>query len=100
MHGPASFKRIGLPAPRTLSWKSCPPTAVYGRATKLPLYAEAGVPEVWLVDWQTPRVEILKLQGKKYQIGETFAENQTLTSKLFPAWQLPLTELFDFRGRF
>lgn len=75
-------------------------TAAHDRATKLPLYAEAGVKEVWLIDPQAKTVEVLKLQGKKYLVDATLAGDQVLTSNLFPGWQLPLTELFDFRGRF
>ncbi len=77
-----------------------PSTAAHDRATKLPIYAEADVPEVWLIDSQAKTVEILKLQGKKYFVEATHAGDQILTSNLFPGWQLPLTDLFDFRGRF
>jgi Uma2 family endonuclease len=77
-----------------------PSTAAFDRATKLPIYAEAGVPEVWLIDSQAKTVEVLKLQAKKYLVDATLAGDQVLTSNLFPGWQLPLPDLFDFRGRF
>jgi Uma2 family endonuclease len=77
-----------------------PSTAAYDRATKLPIYAEAGVPEVWLIDSQARTVEILKLQVKKYFVEATHVGDQVLVSNLFPGWQLPLRDLFDFRGRF
>ena len=75
-------------------------TAAYDRATKLPIYGDAGVPEAWLIDSQAKTVEILKLQGKKYFVEATLAGDQVLRSNLFPGWQLPLPELFDFRDRF
>ena len=75
-------------------------TAVHDRVTKLPIYAEAGVPEVWLIDSQAKTVEVLKLQGKKYFVDATLAGDQVLASNLFPGWQLLLRDLFDFRGRF
>jgi Uma2 family endonuclease len=77
-----------------------PTTAAYDRATKLPIYTEASVPEVWLIDSQAKTVEVLKLQGKKYFVDATLAGEQVLTSNLFPGWELPLHDLFDFRGRF
>jgi Uma2 family endonuclease len=77
-----------------------PSTAAYDRATKLPIYADAGVPEVWLIDSQAKTVEVLKLPGKKYFVEATHAGDQVLTSNLFPGWQLSLDDLFDFRGRF
>ncbi len=77
-----------------------PSTAGYDRATKLPIYAEASVPEVWLIDSQAKTVDVLKLQGKKYLVEATHAGDQVLTSNLFPGWRLPLPDLFDFRGRF
>jgi Uma2 family endonuclease len=87
-------------APDLVVEVSSPSTATYDRATKLPLYAEFGVSEYWLVDSQAKTVEVLKLQGKKYFVEATLAGDQILTSDLFPSWQLPLRELFDFRGRF
>jgi Uma2 family endonuclease len=79
---------------------SSPRTATYDRATKLPLYAESGVSEYWLIDSQAKIVEVFKLQGKKYYVDTTLAGDQILSSDLFPGWQLPLRDLFDFRGRF
>lgn len=77
-----------------------PSTAAYDRATKIAVYAEAGVPWVWLVDPQAKTVEILKLEGAKYLVDAIFAGGQSLTSSLFSDWQLSLDELFDFRTRF
>jgi Uma2 family endonuclease len=87
-------------APDLVVEVSSPSTATYDRATKLPLYAEFGVSEYWLVDSQVKTVEVLKLEGKKYFVDATLAGEQVLTSNLFPGWQLPLHDLFDFRGRF
>ena len=75
-------------------------TAAHDRATKLPVYAEASVPEVWFIDPQAKTVEALKLQGKKYLVDATLAGEQVLTSTQFPGWELPLFQLFDFRSRF
>jgi len=77
-----------------------PSTTAHDRATKLPIYAESGVAEVWLIDPQAKTLEVLKLGGKKYYVDATLVGDQVLASNLFPGWQLPLTDLFDFRGRF
>lgn len=77
-----------------------PSTAAHDRATKLPLYAEAGVGEMWIVDPQAETVEILKLQGNKYLVEAALAGSRALTSTCFPGWELPLSDLFDFRGWF
>jgi Uma2 family endonuclease len=87
-------------APDLVAEVSSPSTSAYDRASKLPLYAESSVPEFWLIDSQAKTVEVLKLQGKKYLVDATLAGEQVLTSSLFPGWQLPLRDLFDFRGRF
>jgi Uma2 family endonuclease len=77
-----------------------PSTSAHDRATKLPIYAAAGVPEFWLIDPLAKTVEVLKLQGKKYLVEAILAGDQTLTSSLFPGWQLPLSELLAFHGMF
>ena len=77
-----------------------PSTAAYDRARKLAVYAEAGVANVWFLDPMIKTVEVLTLQGGKYFVEATLADDQVLTSNLLPGWQLPLHDLFDFRGRF
>jgi len=77
-----------------------PSTSAHDRATKLPIYATAGVPEFWLIDPVAKTLEVLKLQGTNYLLHAILAADQSLTSSLFPGWQLPLNQLFDFRGRF
>jgi Uma2 family endonuclease len=70
-------------------------TAAHDRATKLPLYAEAGVAEIWFIDPQVKTVEVLKLRRRKYVVDSTLAGDQTLRSATFPGWQLPLLKLFS-----
>ena len=77
-----------------------PSTAGHDRAIKLPIYAQAQVPEVWFIDPKAKTVEVLTLQGAKYLVEATYAGHHLLTSNLFPGWQLSLDDLFDFRGRF
>lgn len=77
-----------------------PSTAGHDRAVKLPIYAQAGVPELWFIDPKAKTVEVLSLQGTKYVIEATYAGHHILASNLFPGWQLSLDDLFDFRGRF
>jgi Uma2 family endonuclease len=75
-------------------------TTAHDRATKLPLYAEAGVGEMWIIDPQAMTVEILTLQGTKYLVEAALTGRRALTSACFPGWELPLQDLFDFRGWF
>jgi Uma2 family endonuclease len=77
-----------------------PSAAGHDRATKLPIYAKARVPEVWFIDPKAKTVEVLTLQGGKYLVEETYAGHHLLTSNLLPGWQPSLDDLFDFRGRF
>lgn len=77
-----------------------PSTAAHDRATKLSVYAEAGIPHVWFLEPKVKTVEALTLQGAKYLIDATYAGHSVLTSILFPGWHLPLDALFDFRGLF
>jgi len=77
-----------------------PSTTAHDRATKLPLYAEAGVGEMWIIEPQAKTVEILRLHGNKYLVEAALAGSRALTSTYFPGWELPLQDLFDFRGWF
>jgi Uma2 family endonuclease len=76
-----------------------PSTAGHDRATKLPIYAQAGVPQVWFLDPKAKTVEVLRLQGGKYFVEAAYAGRQILVSDLFPGWQLTLVDLFEFPAR-
>jgi Uma2 family endonuclease len=77
-----------------------PSKAAHDRATKLRLYAQAGVPEVWYIEPKAKTVELLKLRGNRFVVDSVFGGDQVLKSDLFPGWELPLDKLFDFHGRF
>jgi len=77
-----------------------PSTTAKDRIVKLPIYAEAGVGEVWFIDPQAMTIEVFKIQGSKYLVEAALAGNRVLTSTLFPGWELPLPSLFDFHGWF
>ena len=56
-------------------------SADYDRAVKLPLYARAGLPEVWLIDLQEGRIEVYaRPQGGAYQQCVEVAANATFSS--------------------
>ena len=57
----------------------------YDRAVKLPLYAGAGIPEVWIVDVEGVAVEIYRVPGPEgYQQMERIRAGGRLASAAFP----------------
>jgi hypothetical protein len=60
-------------------------TAEYDRGVKLPLYARAGVPEVWLVDVGGGRVEVYRRpEGGAYAEASVVARGGSLAPTAFP----------------
>jgi Uma2 family endonuclease len=76
-----------------------PSTVAHDRATKLNLYAEAGIPVVWLMDSLAKTVEVLRLHGDKYVVESILAGRQTFSFSLFPGWEITLDQLFRFPVR-
>ena len=69
-------------------------SADYDREVKLPLYAQAGIPEVWLIDLQKGCVEVYaRPQGDEYQQRVEVAADATLTSPTIPQLALAVTDL-------
>jgi Uma2 family endonuclease len=61
----------------------------YNRDTKLPLYAEAAIPEVWIVNLQNNIVEVhQKPSIGIYQITKLFQPGETIESEVLPALKL------------
>jgi Uma2 family endonuclease len=72
-----------------------PSNAAFDRETKLQVYAREGVGELWYVDPETRRVEVLELGADgRYVLVSSFSDRQTLTSKTFPGLSLPVGSLF------
>lgn len=68
----------------------------YDREVKLPLYAHAGLPEVWLIDLQESRIEVFaRPQGGAYQqrVEITADATATVTSPTIPQLTLAAADL-------
>src|SRR3989449_2214245 len=67
----------------------------YDRSTKLRLYAEAGIPEYWIVDCDAETVEIHRDAGPQgYRDVNRIAGSTTLTLGVFPDVSLTTAEIF------
>jgi Uma2 family endonuclease len=67
----------------------------YDRSTKLRLYAEAGIPEYWVVDCAAETVEVHRAPGRDgYGDARPVAGVATLTLQAFPDVALITTDIF------
>lgn len=60
----------------------------FDRDVKLPLYAGAGVPEVWIIDLQSDRIEV-----HRRPVGEAYSEVETVTEAPVRPVAMPELEL-------
>ena len=63
------------------------------------IYAEAGVPEYWIVDPRHDTVLPLALQDGVYPDRPALGVGDTLTTPLLPGLAIPLSDLFQHRRR-
>ena len=69
-------------------------TLRYDRETKLPLYAESGIPEVWIVDLQRERVLVYRRpRAGDYQQITTVERGGSLSPEAFPDLSLPVADI-------
>jgi len=69
-------------------------SADYYREVKLPLYAQASLPEVWLIDLQKSYIEVYaRPQGGAYQQRVEVTADATLTSATIPQLALAAADL-------
>jgi Uma2 family endonuclease len=71
-----------------------PRTEARDRTTKLGWYVRYGVREYWLVDVVYRSLEIIDF-GANAAARRTFEEDAIPASLVFPAWTVPVRELFD-----
>jgi Uma2 family endonuclease len=71
-------------------------TVRYDREIKIPLYARYGIPEAWLIDLQTERVEIyLQPSSDRYRQILLPANDEQITPSLLPDVSLSLADLWS-----
>ena len=69
-------------------------TLKYDRDFKIPLYAEAGIPEVWIVNLPHNRIEIhQKLNGGLYQLVKVFKADETVVSESLPGFSVSVKDI-------
>lgn len=69
-------------------------TVAYDRGVKLPLYARAGVAEVWLANVNTRRIEGYRGPGPEgYGESRVFQEDDLLSIQAFPDVAFTVREL-------
>jgi Uma2 family endonuclease len=57
-------------------------------------YAQAGIPEYWIVDPQERVILVLRLEGDAYVEHSRFGAGQTATSALLPGFSVPVDEVW------
>lgn len=70
-------------------------TVMYDREEKIPLYAEANIREVWLVDINAQIVEVYQQPtGAGYQIIQKFTPGENLSIAAFPDIKITVNQIF------
>ncbi len=68
---------------------------LYDRRIKLPLYARAGVPEVWIVKVQERELEVYRSpKGEAYSESRVLKPSDVVSLLAFPDMELALSEVF------
>ena len=99
---------FALLAPRADQYRRATPTAAevlllievadssgrYDRAVKLPLYAQHGIPEVWIIDLEANQVEVHREPGPGgYATGERVGSGGTIAPQLLPGIRLRVADV-------
>jgi len=70
------------------------PSADYDRQIKLPVYARAGIPEVWLVDLAQEHVELYRAPSPDgYRDVRVLPRGERVAPAAFPNLELPTDDL-------
>lgn len=68
----------------------------YDREIKLPLYATAGIPEVWIVDVEGGVVEVYRdPSGGRFRVADTARAGDVLSASKVPAVSFPVARILD-----
>jgi Uma2 family endonuclease len=82
------------PAETLLVMEVSDSTLKYDRDTKLPLYAESGIKEVWLINLPKNLVEIhTNLSDEVYQTVKLFKRGETIKSNIIPDLEIEVNKI-------
>lgn len=71
-------------------------SADYDRQVKVPVYAQDGIREVWLVDLNAQIIEVYReSSGNEYQVKQKFSCGQTVSPLSFPEFSLSVEQIFS-----
>lgn len=90
------FYSSGHPKPKDISLlvEVSDTTIEFDREVKIPLYAQEGIPEVWLVDLNAQVVEVFQQPTSTgYQRTQLFGCGQTVTLPVFPKIQFTIDQV-------
>ncbi|MDE0199361.1 MAG: Uma2 family endonuclease [Caldilineaceae bacterium] len=65
------------------------------KVTKRREYAQAGIPEYWIVDPTASSITVLTLQGQEYALHGEFGSSETATSVLLDRFTVELAAVFS-----
>ena len=71
-----------------------PSNPAHDRSLKYQLYAEAGVPEYWIIDPHERRVEVFVLRGGDYELLGRYGDNDTARSEVLEGFAFKPDEIF------
>jgi Uma2 family endonuclease len=66
----------------------------YDRGIKIPLYAESGIPEAWLVDLNSDTISVYRRPSPQgYQEGRQYRRGDTISPEAFPEARFSVDDL-------
>lgn len=72
----------------------CDSTVAFDRSRKLPKYAEAGIPETWLIDLESEHVEVhFSPKETAYGVAKIFLRGENAVSETLPALNVPVSDI-------
>ena len=71
-----------------------PSNPAHDRSLKYELYAEAGVPEYWIIDPHERRVEVFVLRGGDYELLGRYGDDDTARSEILEGFTFKPDEIF------
>jgi Uma2 family endonuclease len=102
----AGWRRERLPSLPETSWIGVPPdwvceilsdsTERHDRNAKRSIYANAGVPHLWLLDPRVRLLEVFQLTAGHWLLAATFSNAQEVKAVPFEPTPFPLADLWPF----